>query len=402
MINKSNIVSLNNNLFERHGFNLLCAFLFLVPLKLSLAYACFFPLILSGLTYITSTKKINEIFASFPKIGSYWLFFIISLIASAFFGLEPLKSVRKILELTFYSTSILVFYQLLKSGILRPVLFLVLGQAIAGAYSILEFANPVVFEQIFVGAVSESGQIAITIFLAFTASVFAIQGKFKKYQQVLVYFSLALIFMALILNMKRGPLLGVAFAGGLFCLAYRPKLLFAFIPMLVFPLAFIPAIRQRLLDSFDHFLISGGRYDIWEIGVELAGRYPLGIGYANSRHLQDFSNVIPENLKHFHNNYLNILVEGGMLSLLLYGVFFVSLLILGYKTWKKEKLPNDLLLLTSLIAILSWMVAGLVEYSFGDSEVMLIVYFLISYIFLRINNPRETYFFPFWKSKEKA
>ncbi len=391
MINKNNIISLNNNLFERHGFNLLCVFLFCIPLKLVLAYVSFFPLMLSGLTYLIINKKLTEIFEVFPRLGNLWIFLILSLFASASFGLDPLKSYRKLLELSFYSSSMLVSYHLLKSGALRPFLCLIAGQAIASFHSILEFINPTVFNQLFVGAVSESGQITISIFLAFACLALVTQKKRSRTWIIATCLALLLIFAALILNMKRGPLLGVAVAGVCLCLAYRPKLLFVFCPVLILPLVFIESMRERLLHSIDHFLISGGRYDIWEIGVELAGRYPLGIGFANSRHLQDFSSIIPENLKHFHSNYLNILVEGGVLSLVLFGTFFLSLLYLGYQTWTREKLANDLLLLTALAAILAWMVAGLVEYSFGDSEVMLIAYIVVGYIFLRINHPKKTF-----------
>ena len=77
----------------------------------------------------------------------------------------------------------------------------------------------------------------------------------------------------------------------------------------------IDPLRQRLEHSSEHFFIAGGRNVIWQIGTELTRQYPLGIGFGNSAFLQKFDPQIPTELRHFHNNFLNVAVETGWLGL---------------------------------------------------------------------------------------
>ena len=113
---------------------------------------------------------------------------------------------------------------------------------------------------------------------------------------------------------------------------------------------------------------------MWDIGLELATRYPLGIGYENSRFLQRFSHDIPPELTHFHNNFLNILVETGWCSMALFLVWLGSLL---YEAFSNRTHRAETLFATGIgCAVISWQIAGLVEYNVGDSEVLIIAFML--------------------------
>jgi len=133
----------------------------------------------------------------------------------------------------------------------------------------------------------------------------------------------------------------------------------------------VPPIRERLAVSYDHFTISGGRSTIWRIGGDLITQYPLGIGYHNSGIMRKFSLEIPPELKHFHNNLINIAAESGILTLAIFAWFIYAVLRASFRR------PLSGLHVAIGCAVISWQTAGFVEYNFGDSEVMIIVWMLL-------------------------
>jgi hypothetical protein len=182
---------------------------------------------------------------------------------------------------------------------------------------------------------------------------------------------LPLLLSALLLNLKRGPWLGVTIGVGVLCCIFARKFLtFIIAAALIAPLA-IPPIRERLAVSYDHFTISGGRSTIWRIGGELIAQYPLGIGYHNSGIMRQFSLEIPPELKHFHNNLINIAAESGILTVTIFIWFIYAVLRVSFRR------PLSGLHVAIGCAFISWQTAGLVEYNFGDSEVMIIVWMLL-------------------------
>jgi O-antigen ligase len=179
---------------------------------------------------------------------------------------------------------------------------------------------------------------------------------------------------ALLVNLKRGPWLGVLVGCVCFACFYSRKLIAPLAAAAICAAVVVTPIRERILDSYEHFTISGGRSTIWRIGAELVSEYPLGIGYHNSGILREFSPEIPPELKHFHNNLLNIAAETGWL-----GVFvFIWLIAAIVKTCFSNR--NKPLYVALGCAVISWQCAGLVEYNFGDSEVTILAWMLLGLI----------------------
>jgi hypothetical protein len=191
----------------------------------------------------------------------------------------------------------------------------------------------------------------------------------------LVAFVLPYLGTALLVNLKRGPWLGV-FVGGLVLLVlHARRYLIPLIVTAVLLVVVITPLRNRIAVSSEHFFIAGGRQVIWEIGGELSLRYPLGIGYENSPILRRFSPEIPPELVHFHNNILQILVESGWFALGVYLWWIWAVIRLACRPHRSRS--ESLVCAAIGCAVIAWQVAGLVEYNLGDSEVALVAFVAI-------------------------
>ena len=441
-----NVKHTATSLHASYGALIFIGIVFFIPLKLSLTYALLIP---SLLLWLASGEALPTIRRTMllPFIKPLVLFFLLAL-GTALFGLRPLVSIKQIGGLLFFLLSIPFFVvSISRIPPIKVLLALLVGQSIASYHSLLQSAFPEYFGKLFIGAVSESGQLTLVIplTLAIAVTIFrdvrckgtdypdlmpSIQDilhcttntllfgafGFSNYfeapwllQTILAVASGAMILnallvlikqlstsecnsyriyditlrvllpallIALLVNLKRGPWLGVTLGFSLFLLIYYRRILIpVFLALVVTTIAVSP-IRDRLSDSSQHFFISGGRSTIWSVGGDLSVQYPLGVGFENSAFLREFAPEIPPELIHFHNNFLNILVETGWLGLMLF-LWWLSA-VLKFCFSKKIHAKHEPVIRGIGCAIIAWQTAGIVEYNFGDSEVFLLVLLILS------------------------
>jgi len=407
---------------------------FLVPIKLSFTYIILIPLIL---IWAASSSWRYGVLMGTPSEKSVTVplaFLLLSTTLSAVTGIDATHSISPLLSLLFFSLTALIFRDY-GSSYFVP-LALVTGQALASVHTVLSSALPGYVPSIFLGSVTESGQLALSLVvclgltwqkfsngratmppatpriavacgglavillssLGFHADInidastlvmlwlgagllMAILITMARPRTIdarglltLSVLYLPLLTSALLLNLKRGPWLGITVGAGVFFFVFARKFLAIILTATVVVAATVPPIRERLAVSYEHFTISGGRSTIWRIGGELISQYPLGIGYHNSGIMRQFSLEIPPELKHFHNNLINIAAESGILSAAIFCWFIYAIIRVCLKR------PHIALHVAVGCAIISWQVAGLVEYNFGDSEVMIIVWILLGLV----------------------
>ncbi|MCI5064891.1 O-antigen ligase family protein, partial [bacterium] len=399
---------------------------FAIAIKLSLANLLLIPAILSFLWHHGRTFVGTCVSREKTYFFSLSIFIAVSFY-SALFGLDIGNSLLYAIKMAFMMLLIPLCAAVSQAGYRQHILLsIVLGLCVSALHTIAEGAFPNDLFQYAHGAVSEAGQLTIGLFAAAALLSSAPKPKLPLRMRSLLQMSilpflgflllgfssrlqlsppvqlllaavslcyvilqgvrafrgrslflfltslgLPLLAAALLLNLKRGPWIGVCTGFLLFFSVSRPRLLLPTILILFLAVLGIEPVRERAFSSLEHFLMVGGRGEIWSLGAELLVRYPLGIGLENSDIITEFSYDIPANLNHFHSNVINIAVELGWIGLVAYLWWLLSLVITGFQQGRRGE--------TKLLAcgVVSWQVAGLFEYNFGDSEVFLLALVLI-------------------------
>ncbi|NMC62506.1 MAG: O-antigen ligase family protein [SAR324 cluster bacterium] len=418
--------------FEKFAFPLSCAAAFFLPIRLIFAYWAISPL--SLLWLLKKGPKLSTPQDKKAQIPEAFLLLIGVFSIISVLGRNPLNSLRSCLTLFLFAVMLFAIREVAsKNNALKLVFWLVAGQSLAAINTFIAAIHPS-YPRVLIGQVSESGQLGISLFLAIGLCAYNIKANLNLHQRiikfipviflltillsilaflslaemdslwalsclllatgiilavlikawkeygiralssiyVLFFLSIPFLCTALLSNLKRGPWAGVLVGSIIFAFKYAKKWVFGIIFIAIILLISFQPIRTRIVESPRHFFMTGGRSEIWKIGSELVFNYPLGVGLKNSKYLREYSLSIPPGMTHFHNNLLNITAETGWIGLSVFLWWLTLVLSHAFRTAE-----NPILARSIGCAIISWQVAGLVEYNFGDSEVLLVALFAI-------------------------
>jgi O-antigen ligase len=206
--------------------------------------------------------------------------------------------------------------------------------------------------------------------------------------------AMLLITAALLMTQTRSAWCGLI-AGCFVILGLRKKSLLLAIPLgaLVVLLLVPQTIKLRALSIADRREITAQeRFSMWSSGVRIIRDHPwtgVGMGamaqtYAHYK--EPDSPVDPQRrLGHLHSNIIQIAAERGLLGLAcwlwIWGAY-------GYHTWciyrrlEPEHRQAKALVVGSMASVIGFHIEGLFEYTFGDSEVVTLTYFLMALPFV--------------------
>lgn len=197
----------------------------------------------------------------------------------------------------------------------------------------------------------------------------------------------------LVTTYTRGAWLG--FTAGAFVLLPRARrggwlLLGGLVLLGLVALAGPQHLRQRLLTMGDpDDLTVKERVYMWRSGAAMWSRHPLlGVGPGGvKREYRGY--VLPDAIKkatgHLHNTPLQILVERGVLGLAAWLWIWVAFYAQTLRLWRRlaeTAVLERAIVAGSLAAITGFLVAGLTEYNFGDSEVVMIAWAMMALPFV--------------------
>ena len=123
------------------------------------------------------------------------------------------------------------------------------------------------------------------------------------------------------------------------------------------------------------------RVDIWRTTLRIARDYPItGIGVHNTLYLYDEykdGTSVESQVPHAHNNYIQLVVERGIVGLAAFAYFVYALLKFFVRGYRRARSPTARVLgLAGIGATVGFLVEGFFEYTFGDYEIMAIIYAL--------------------------
>ncbi|MCZ6770109.1 MAG: O-antigen ligase family protein [Acidobacteria bacterium] len=198
---------------------------------------------------------------------------------------------------------------------------------------------------------------------------------------------LALLLFVLVLTHTRSAWLGTM--GGLLLLlsVYRVRWLLAAILILIALFFALPSgLKERFYSSFDLTdTTTRGRMELLLTAKNMIVAHPwTGLGpNMVSRRYQDYNETDEFETwlyQHLHNNFLQIAAEMGVITLLIWVALWVRLF------WDFARFFRDpasdrflsCLAMSGIGVLVAFLLAGLFEYNFGDSEILILLLFFIT------------------------
>ncbi len=187
--------------------------------------------------------------------------------------------------------------------------------------------------------------------------------------------------LAFALTLVRGAWVGFGVGVAvLVCTLRRQTLTFAAVLLVAAAALAIPGVLQRVLSFVDMTdPTARERLAMMSAGRDLVREHPVvGVGPGQVKQLYPQyapSWAVRRHTSHLHNTPLQIAVERGVVGLMLWFWIFIAFFVRVLAIW--VRLPADAVHDRALVAgctaaIAAFVIAGLFEYNFGDTEVLLV------------------------------
>lgn len=374
------------------AFALLLAFLFLIDVSIAACYILLTPILALFILYLLRG-------GNFPRLPFFCYFFaayIFFTLLATVFSVDRSASIRDNKELLIFLL-IPVYLWLLDSWKkVRLSLWTVLGSAVfsalVGIFTV--WSRGIHLSERLKGFTSHWMTYAGLLMFPFIFfCVLVVLRHRNKKETTVISGSLAVMLAAIAFSLTRNVWLGIAAALAIFLVFFKPKYFLALAPLvLILALLAPPAVRSRVLSIVD-LQDRSNRDRIYMVysGLKIFHDRPwTGVGSHNIQEVilgneQRYRHPAAEQVNlHLHNNFLQILAERGIFALasfILAGFFII---------WQLSRLlrtrSGEWRAITAgvLFAFVGFLVAGLFEYNFGDSEIKFILFYFLSLPFLKL------------------
>jgi O-antigen ligase len=135
-----------------------------------------------------------------------------------------------------------------------------------------------------------------------------------------------------------------------------------------------PGLREQIIPSLTSSQMNAGRLGIYAANLEIVGDHPvLGLGFGRyQKAARPYYDRHPEadRRSHAHNNFLQIAAEAGLVGLAAFTLLFATIVRFGIEAVRRNRDPVvRATALGGCLGITGFLVGGLTQYSFGDTEV---------------------------------
>jgi O-antigen ligase len=386
----------SNNL----AFALLLAFLFLIDVSIA---GCYIILTLILLLFIFHLLQGGE----FPALPFFCYFFaaymVFTLLATAF-AVDRATSIRDNKELLIFLLFPVYLWLLDSWKKVRLSLWVVLGSAVfsslAGIFTV--WRQGIVLSDRLKGFTSHWMTYSGLLMLPFIFfGVLLLLRSQNKRETAIISGGLLIILAAIAFSLTRNVWLGIAAALALFLVFFKPRYFLVLVPLLLILFLLAPSVvRTRVLSIVDlHDDSNRDRIFMVYSGLRMFQDHPwTGVGSNNIEKVivgNEKRYRHPEAKKinmHLHNNFLQILAERGIFAL---ASFFLACVLIIWQLLKKlAKRTGAWRSITAgvLFAFIGFLVAGMFEYNFGDSEIKFMLFYFLCLPFLNLEGDDHVQF----------
>jgi O-antigen ligase len=376
-------------------FALLLGFLFLINVSIAGCYIILTLILLLFLLHLLQGGK----FPVPPFFCYFFAAYIFFTLLATVFSVDRAVSIRDNKELLIFLL-IPIYLWLLDSWkrvwlSIWTVLASAVFSALAGIVTVLNkgLSKGIVLSDRLKGFTSHWMTYAgLLLFPFIFFSVLLLLGRSKK-QAVIISGALAVMLAAIAFSLTRNVWLGIVAALAIFLIFFKPRYFLVLAPLLlVLVLLAPPAVKSRVFSIVDlQDRSNRDRIHMVYSGLKIFHDYPwTGVGSNNiekvitgnkARYLHPQAEKINP---HLHNNFLQILAERGIFAL---ASFFLACVLIIWQLLKKMATrTGDWRFITAgvLFAFIGFLIAGMFEYNFGDSEIKFILFYFVSLPFLNL------------------
>jgi O-antigen ligase len=346
--------------------------------------------------WIADCMRKRRVFISSPPFKWYLLVFLLFSVLSAIFSDEPLSDIRHLKSYIKFIIPFLLIAYMTMSQAKKSLLWVFL---VSGASMIWGFVQFFLMDGVDLlhridGFMSHwmtySGQIMMVLIACTSYGIFILKSRKGKqrFKCFPWFFLSSLMAVNLIFTYTRSAWLGAL--GGLIVLAalnLRKRWVLILGAAAIMAFILMPStVHQRLRSGFDPTdTTTRGRLDIWRSGITVALKHPVaGVGFSSAqreslkyRREMDFADWA---YQHSHNNLIQLAATSGFPALAAWLALWLRIIWDYYKILSQNRRNEfSTVLATAGISILTaFHLMGLMEFNFGDSEVLTLLLFFIS------------------------
>ncbi len=378
---------------------------FVLPISVAATNIVWLFLFLVWIVKIAKTKSAD--FSS-PVTFAILIFFC-SAIVSALFGLDFGRSIKGLNENMLFFIFFLTLANVKNFNHAKKIMYVFLiSSAIMGFLGFLQYLignNLYVWDHLPAftrffslfnfrahGTRSWAQTYAEGLLVALPLSIFLLLHSKKKFLYPIILF--VSIFLGIFFSYVRMVWLSTAILMGTIFLMYIKRLknlvyIIVAVSVLVVISNIFMDMRRSILKRATDFS-DPVRITMWKTSFEIFKDYPLlGVGLKNIKKVYpdyyqklNFSKEFYK-LSHLHNTFIHILVERGVIGLLAFLYLFSVYFYYGVKKAKHSVEEEKFFIYGCLFAISGFLLSGLTEHVYGDSEIQMIMWFLMALTFYK-------------------
>ncbi len=381
----------------------LLAFAVFSPLSISISYGIW--IIAALLTFYVLCSKRFKTFKSTPLDAPLLTFAFVS-------ALSVITSINISMSLKeFRSLALIIIFYLFSQNMdtgkksFQFLNILIVFSAIAGAYGIYQY----VAGHDFLGHYQDRSTGFFSLYLTFAEYMVMIlclclgQIVYSLSLKRRLFLSGSVVFMlgGLIVSFSRGPWLGfmVAIVFLAFLRSWKLFVILMIGAVLLFSLFYFFNLGKISMLVRSIVTLNGEegsvaqmylqsnleRLAMWRSGFRILAENPrfilTGLGmHALEKLYPEYreEGTVHQNLWHLHSNFMHILVTRGILGLTAFLWIFGTFFSRCYRYFKKSSHSQEKGILLGILAgVVGFLVSGLTEYSWGDTEVLMLLYCLM-------------------------